>query len=92
MLLNLKRTSFVLATTFTLGLTAFISTANAEATVYEGSNGTCVRGNRRVACQGINGGAAYRGVRSGAVKTPNGATGIKGPRRSGVRGINDGAV
>ena len=69
-----------------------MSAANAEPTVYQGNNGTCVQGNRRVACQGINGGTVYRGTRSGAVKLPNGTTGVNRPRRSFIQGTNGGAV
>ncbi|NRB09583.1 MAG: hypothetical protein HRU34_22590 [Richelia sp.] len=92
MLLNIKRTSFLVATIFTLGLTTFMSAANAEPTVYQGNNGTSVQGNRGVACQGINGGTVYSATRRGAVKLLNGITGVNRQRRSVIQGTNVGAV
>jgi hypothetical protein len=82
-MLNLKRTSLILATTLTLGTAIFPATANAEPTVYEGSNGgVCVDSAVRNACRGPNGGTVYRGPRRGAVRTPNGDAYIRTP--SGV--------
>ncbi len=92
-MLNLKRTSLILATTLTLGVTTFATTANAEPTVYEGANGgVCVDGAVRNGCRGANGGVVYKGPRRGAVKGVNGAAVYRGVRRGAVRGVNGAAV
>ena len=91
-MLNLKRTSLIVATTLTLGVTTFATTANAEPKVYEGTNGgVCVNGAARNGCRGVNGNTAYKGPRRGAVRGANGAA-YKGPRRGAVRGTNGAAA
>jgi len=92
-MLNLKHTSLIVATTLTLGVTTFATNANAEPTVYEGTNGgVCVNGAARNGCRGPNGTAAYNGPRRGAVRGPNGTAAYNGPRRGAVRGPNGAAA
>ncbi|MDJ0619409.1 MAG: hypothetical protein QNJ63_22140 [Calothrix sp. MO_192.B10] len=87
-MLNLKRTSLILATTLTLG-TTFATAANAEPTVYEGANGgSCINGAVRTACRGPNGAAGYKGPRRGAVRGPNGAAVYRGVRGNAVKTRN----
>ena len=88
-MLNSARTSLMLATALTLGMTSFATTANAEPTVYEGPNGgVCVNSAARTACQGANGAAAYRGPHRGAVKGPNGTYVYRGVHGSAVKTPN----
>lgn len=90
LMLNLKRTSLILATTISLNTAIFPTIANAESTVYEGSNGgTVYRGRRHGVVKPKSGSDTVfsRGRRRGIVKPKSGSDTVfsRGRRRSIVK-------